>query len=210
MVPVAAGIGHGESIELALGNFKDWASAREQTLQLAPGRDGEFFFEGHRGKPVTGSACGAGHGPCPHDGRAKKRAQLSKWDACGQTDCGKRPADLTNLLEQRLNAIRAYGDDQEPRPSYSSLQVFFRNDTIMCAQIPQLAGMAIVNDDRLPVLCQAEASQEGAGDASAAEEDDRPHANSRQAWPAASSRALMSCSVCAVEMIQWRPFEGVM
>ena len=75
--------------------------------------------------------------------------------------------------------------------------------------------MRVVDNDGGVVSRQAQPFEQRAGNASAAKKNDGAlwlnfHARSTQAWSAASISLATSFSVCAVEMIQCSPFEGVM
>ena len=89
------------------------------------------------------------------------------------------------------------------------MQIWFDDYAVLPLELSQLLGMPVMHDDGLVVLRKPQSRQQRAGDASATEKDCGLHESPEHAWSAASTSACTSASVCAVEIIQCRPLEGV-
>ena len=94
-------------------------------------------------------------------------------------------------------------------------QVGFNLNIVLTFEFTQFVRVAIVHDDGRPESSQAQPCQQRSSNASATQKDDgicSPgfHSRSAQAKSAASISVATSLSVCAVEMIQCRPLDGVM
>ena len=104
----------------------------------------------------------------------------------------------------------------------SAAELRFDGNSILPLELPEFPWIAIMDDDWPVVFRKPQSGDERARDASTAEKDGRLpttscfhasscfHVKSVQARSTASTSAATSASVCAVEMIQCRPFEGVM
>jgi len=119
---------------------------------------------------------------------------------------------MTNvdLSQQIVHGIRTHRDDEKSSVLHSPLQIRLDSNCVLLFEMTQFPRIAIMRNDRFIVFRKPQSRYECARDASTAEKDGRLHASFLQAWSAASSSAATSASVCAVEMIQCRPFEGVM
>ena len=107
------------------------------------------------------------------------------------------------------HGIRAHRDDEKSSLLYSAAKIRLDGNCILPFELPQLPWIAVVHDDRLIVVRKPQSRDKCAGDASSAEKDGRFHASFLQTWSAASTSAATSAFLCAVEMIQCSPFEGV-
>ena len=179
-------------------------------FDLASSGGGKMASEGQRGQASTAAAEGAGHGSRPLYRWAQLRAQVGKGYASCEAHGSQRAVDVSNFSQKSGKRTRPHGDDQKPGLGEGTMQILLDADAIKLLQSAQLWRMAIVNQNRLAVFRQTQSSEQGSGNASAAEKNSSLHASSAQAWSAARTSASISASLCAVEMIQCRPFEGVM
>src|ERR1700733_11824531 len=69
VVSVAAGVGNGKSVELALGNFEHAADLLEEAGYFALGTARKSSVESQRRESTTASRCGTRHGSCAASGR---------------------------------------------------------------------------------------------------------------------------------------------
>ena len=89
------------------------------------------------------------------------------------------------------------------------MQIRFNGYAVLPLEFLQLFGMPVMHDDGLTVPRQPQPRQQRAGDTTAPKKDGGLHESPEHAWSAASTSACTSVSVCAVEIIQCRPLEGV-
>ena len=92
----------------------------------------------------------------------------------------------------------------------SALELALRRYSVLPLQVAKLPGMPVVDCDRRSVSREAQAGEQRASYAASAKEYDTLHESRARAWSAAATSASTSFSVCAVEIIQCKPFEGVM
>ena len=122
---------------------------------------------------------------------------------------------MANLLQQVADSIGPHGDDQKVGLLDGATQVRLNLNIVLAFELAQLVRVVIVHDDGLPEPCQAQTGQQRAGDASTTQKHSGIcshgfHPRPTQARSAASISVATSFSVCAVEMIQCRPLDGVM
>ena len=122
---------------------------------------------------------------------------------------------LPDLLQQVADSIGPHRDDQKMGLLDGAMQVRLNLNIVLAFELAQLVRVAIMHDDGLPESCQAQAGQQRTGDASSTQKDNGIfshgfHSRPAQARSAASISVATSFSVCAVEMIQCRPLDGVM
>lgn len=122
---------------------------------------------------------------------------------------------MANLLQQVADSIGPHGDDQKVGLLDGVKQVRLNLNIVLAFELTQLVRVVIVHDDGLPESCQAQTGQQRAGDASTTQKHNGIvshgfHPRPAQARSAASISVATSFSVCAVEMIQCRPLDGVM
>ena len=122
---------------------------------------------------------------------------------------------MANLLQQVADSIGPHRDDQKMGLFDSAMQVRLHLNIVLAFELAQFVRVPIVHDDGLPESCQAQTGQQRAGDASTTQKDNGILSHGFQSRPvqamsAASMSVATSFSVCAVEMIQCRPLDGVM
>src|SRR5271156_6356808 len=88
-------------------------------------------------------------------------------------------------------------------------KIRFCDYCILPFEFVQLTGMPVMHNDRTVVARESQSRHQRARDTSTAQKDCGFHDSSEQAWSAASTSFRTSASVCAVEIIQCKPLEGV-
>ena len=122
-----------------------------------------------------------------------------------------RPANFvgSDFFQQLTHGVWPHRDNQQVSRFYGPMQIRFDGYAVLPLELLQLSSMPVMHNDGLIVPRQPQPRQQRAGDTAATEKDGGFHESPEQAWSAASTSVCTSASVCAVEIIQCRPFEGV-
>jgi hypothetical protein len=114
------------------------------------------------------------------------------------------------MAQDAFNIVWPHGHDQKPRLSNRAQQIGFGCHTELFLQGPEFVRIAIMHDHWGSIFRETQARKQRGRNAASPKKNHCPHESSAQTRSAAASSASTSLSVCTVEMIQCRPFEGVM